>query len=97
MWWTRGIRSTQARTGLIKVRACADLEGEDPSKHGPEKERLEEARTRRARIQASTDLKSKGRRKPGPGGQRSAQARAGRIKVWVRENQSATRVSKSTG
>ena len=50
MWWTRGIRSTQARTGWIKVRACADLEGEDPSKHGPEKERLEEAQTWRARI-----------------------------------------------
>ena len=42
-------------------------------------------------------MKSKGPRKRGPGGQRSAQVRAGRIKVWVRENQSATKVSRSTG
>ena len=71
--------------------------GADPSKHGPEKERLKEAQTRRVKIQASTHLQSKGPRKGGPGGQRSAQARAGRIKVWVRENQSATKVSRSTG
>ena len=71
--------------------------GEDPSKHGPEKERSEEARTQRAKIPASTDMKSKGPRKRGPGGQRSAQGRARRIKVWVRENQSATKVSRSTG
>ena len=48
-------------------------------------------------IQASTDLKSKGPHKPGPGGQRSVQPGPGRIKVWVRENQSATQVSRSTG
>ena len=71
--------------------------GEDPSKHRPEKEGLEEARTRRAKIQASTDLNSRGPRKRGSGGQRAAQARAGRIKVWVRENQSATKVSRCTG
>ena len=71
--------------------------GEDPSKHGPEKARLEEAWTWRAKIQASTDLKSKGPHQRGPGGQRSAQAQAGRIKVWARENQSATKVSRSTG
>ena len=71
--------------------------GEDPTKRGLEKERLEEARTRRAKIQASTDLKSKGPRKRGPRGHRSTQARAGRIKVWVRVNQSATKVSRSTG
>ena len=71
--------------------------GEDPSKHGPEQERLEEAQTPRAKIQASTDLKSKGPRKRGPGGQKSAQGRVGRIKICVRENQSATKVSRSTG
>ena len=48
-------------------------------------------------MQASTDMKSKGPRKRGPGDQRSAQARAERIKVWVRENQSAMKVSRSTG
>ena len=71
--------------------------GEDPSKHGPENKKLEEARTWRAKIRASTFLKSKGTRKHGPGGQRSAQAWAGRINVWVRENQSARQVSRSTG
>ena len=78
------------------LRLCGPR-GEDPSKHGPEKERLEEAPTWRAKIQGSTALKSKSRRKRGLEGRRSAQARAGRIKVWVRENQSAAKVSRSTG
>ena len=84
----------QIRDG--KAQASADQESEDSCKHVPEKGRLKQARTRRAKIQESTDLKSKGPHNHRPAGQRSAQFLTGWIKVWARENQSATKVSRST-
>jgi len=55
-----------------------------------------QARTWRVKIHAGTEQKSESPRKRGPGGLRAAQARAGRIKVWARENLSATKVYRST-